>query len=344
MIIYTCMAAASRDEICFNRFDDQEYDAYEPFGSVAFYTHGPEPKWRAIDMGQYIVAAIALRNNGTVTAQFASLSAEGEFAIYSARGVEVEKIVGAGIDSEGSAGYGRLSALRQIGHSLFACGAGGQVYVRRPRAGWGLLSRALLTDKNMASDYLKQVPSYGDFADKRDWENWISSHPLPKEIHLHDVNGHDENNIYFVGEGGFIGFWNGEQLVPLASVANHALTRILVEDERTVWICGRNGLLLRGNRHDGFAQISAAGSQAFLSMARYHGELYVASHANPSQLFVLDRSGGGIKPVLGAPEIDGLHTLAAVDDVLWAAGVTDIVRFDGHVWDYIYVKGMREIW
>ena len=128
------MAASSAKDICFNRFDEEQYDPGEPFGSVTFYTHGPELKWHAIALEQSIAAVTAFHAPRAASMNFASLSAEGAVTIYTETGAQTEQIAGNYGDSllnapntetQGEAETGLASCRGRPNHESYAC-LGGQ--------------------------------------------------------------------------------------------------------------------------------------------------------------------------------------------------------------------------
>ncbi|KMO10487.1 hypothetical protein SQ03_30095, partial [Methylobacterium platani JCM 14648] len=57
------------------------------------------------------------------------------------------------------------------------------------------------------------------------------------------------------------------------------LNDILVDDADTVWICGREGTLLRGNARQGFTLVSCEGQPDFNTVTRFRDKIYLSSYA-----------------------------------------------------------------
>lgn len=341
MIIYTTMAAITSDDICINRFDDEEYDAFEPFSSVGFYHHDDSnPRFHYVTIDQYVVSITPFLDDRTGLWRFATLSAEGIFRIYEQGKMKVELLISS--ESRTSSSYGNFRKLRQIGRSFFACGSGGQVYIHQPGSHWVMLTDELLADQRDIANFYTQVPSIGEFNNLGEWQNWMSKNPFPKEIHLCDLNGINEHNVYLISTNGAVFFWNGNNLAQVPTPKNQGLTQILVENEETIWICGHEGVLLRGNCKNGFSQVTA-GSQMFLSMTLYMGELFLCSYSHPSALFKFNRLTNQLELIGDVPQVKNLHSIIGIENILWAVGLTDVLRFDGSVWDYIYAQGFREV-
>jgi hypothetical protein len=207
-----------------------------------------------------------------------------------------------------------------IGGALYACGDGGQVYRRTGGAlgagQWRQLDASLLESPDAYAAALQRGPA-------------------DRKIYF-DVNGPREDELYVVGNHGTILAWDGTAFTRLPRVTSAALTEVLVEDEDRVWICGRNGTLLRGNRRDGFQIAAVSGRrQLFLSMTKLDGKIHLGSGADPSGVFVYER--GSLREVSSGldPDIEDVHTVDSADGVLWVVGSKDVLRYDGQRWERI---------
>jgi hypothetical protein len=162
-----------------------------------------------------------------------------------------------------------------------------------------------------------------------------------RDVIFEDVNGPHEESIYLVGQNG-AAYWKGTgRFEELALPTSAWLQQIYVEDDKTVWICGKAGTLLRGNHSDGFREVAPDGSdETFLSMTRFGGRLYLAA---ASGLYLLDE--GCISKVRTSlePDLNDGHVVDAVDGVLWSVGYRDIARFDGHRWQRFDLPGNPSI-
>ncbi|MDQ7774933.1 MAG: hypothetical protein Q4615_02980 [Paracoccus aminovorans] len=76
--------------------------------------------------------------------------------------------------------------------------------------------------------------------------------PASRNIVFRDIAGLSEDAIYICGEVGpgtkpVLRYWDGETLEELkVPVEEAALTGIFIESPDSVWICGREGMLLHG--------------------------------------------------------------------------------------------------
>jgi hypothetical protein len=150
------------------------------------------------------------------------------------------------------------------------------------------------------------------------------------------VDGPSEDEIYVCGAHGTILVWDGSSFETLPPMTEATYVDIFVESADRIWISGRKGTLVRGNRRDGFNPVAVtARQQLFSKMTWYDGKLYLASGANPRGLFAYHRA--RIDQVWSGltPDILDAHTVDSMDGVLWVVGSKDILRFDGKRWERI---------
>lgn len=323
-LTFTRAKAASRDLLCVSAIPDGSDFFEEPFTRLCRYDHSDpgSVKWIYDDVD------VALRGIDTSCGHRASrfgekfhftlLSDEGDVVFMKPPIFPREKIAGAGISSLDSKHWGRMQTIRWIGDHFYACGNGGQVYKRSSglsgEAAWDQLDQNLLRNPKSAGEVF--------------------------EIY-YCIDGPSEEEIYVCGSHGTILVWDGATFTRLPPITDATLVDIFVEDERSVWICGRDGTLLKGNRRNGFQPVDRSSdlqllsSHVFLSVTKYEGKIYLASNANPCGLFVyqgdrLEQVSSGLKP-----DILDVHTVDSVDGVLWVVGSKDILRFDGKTWERI---------
>lgn len=290
-------------------------DAY--FTRVFTLDEQRETLWSHHDVNQRIAVVGTYLVPPTIDCfNFVAMSDEGDLTLYTEARPSEEKIPGAGVFSEGAVGWGYMSALKQIGEHLYACGGAGQVYQRRGPNDWVHMDQGLLQPPDVAERLLPRA-----------------------------IDGPGEADIYLVGGISASGLppfachWNGAawRRLPLPAVAER-LTALHVESPERIWLCGANGTLLRGNAREGFTSLSTVDdNQLFLSLCRFQGRIYLASNLG---LHVYDPAdhAGGIRPVVTGlqPELQDANVVDAVDGVLWSIGPKDIARFDGTRWQRIH--------
>lgn len=247
---------------------------------------------------------------------FCTISDEGDVTLYCDSAPGTEKIPGAGLWSADSAGWGYMSALKQIGDHLYATGGAGQVYKRLGPNQWVHMDEGIL-----------QRPD-------------VDQRLLPRAI-----DGPNESAIYLVGSISapylppFVYFWNGKvwRRLDLPEVAER-ITHIHVESDDRIWMCGANGTLLLGNATDGFESLSTVDdNQLFLSVMLFKGKAYLGSNLGLFVYDPADHAAGILKVLTGMqPELQDANIVDAVDGVLWSIGPKDIARFDGKQWERIH--------
>jgi hypothetical protein len=307
-------------------------DPFTPFTRICGYDDGivipdrdkaSSNKWGGDDL-DVCVTSIALYLSELETFPlFCFMSAEGDVILNDAPRYRREKVLGAGISSAESL-YGRMSHLRQIGKHLYACGDGGQIYKRDDAAfGEGVWTQLAPKLLQRLSDRLTAMQTAPNSPEAR------------AKIYF-CVNGPSEQEIYVCGAHGVILCWDGFAMHEVPSGTTASLINILVLNEKTIYICGRDGTLLRGNRRDGFLAVPGfGGGQGFTSMTLCGGKLYLGSNSSPRGLFVYD---GGLPQRVSCgmvPDIEDVNVIDSADDVLWVVGSKDLLRFDGESWERI---------
>jgi hypothetical protein len=323
-LTFTRAKAIHAEFLCVAAIPDN-FEILQPFTRLCRYapfTPGPA-KWFYDDLDFAVTSITRMEFDGRTN--FGVLSAEGDTLLLRPPPFVREKIPGAGIHSQDSKLWGRMTHVRQIGGTLFACGDGGQIY-RRTKATFG--------DER----YEHMDPTLLDDPDAR--LEALLNNPHSEAAHMKSyfcINGPSEDDIYVCGTRGTLLHSRGGAFESLRHITQAALINILVENEKIIWICGRDGTLLTGNARDGFrhAVASGSGSQLFSSMTMHDGKIYLASSANPRGLFVyqdgrFNQVRSGLKP-----DIHDVHTVDSVGGVLWVVGSKDILRFDGKTWERI---------
>lgn len=304
-------ACVGKNSVCIAAIPE-DFDTYDRFTRLVFYTHDTR-RWSSEAFDCRVQAITLYRPEAEASSKYTALSAEGDIVILSAT-TQSERIVGAGIESADSRFYGRMHGLRVIGEGLYACGDGGQFYRRRGRGDWLHLDPRFL-----------QPPDT----------------PFGNKLMMVQIDGPSETEIYICGYNGRLLFYDGSVARPIELDTDAHLVDILVEDERSIWICGSKGVLLRGNHRDGFTRVpGVTGQSLFNSMTLFDDTLLIAaSSGRPNGLFVYDY--GFLRPYETGldPEIKYPHTLTARDGIIWAVATKDMIRFDGRRWERIDFPG-----
>ncbi len=232
---------------------------------------------------------------------------------------------------------GRLSFLKQIDCFLVACGDGGQNYRQTDNGSWSPIDIGLFDDAVDPNWVFENRPSFSTFEEE---DIYWAKHPEEKaeedrriQVALSQemfvcIDGPSIDQLYMCGKSGKIRFHDGSSTQSLAVPSSFFLNSIAVENPQSIWICGRSGALVRGNAREGFMKLNIEGQANFNSVVCFQEKVYLTSYAHPSGLFIYD---GRLRKVQGRPtsKLDDVHTVDAVDDVLWIVGLRSITRFDG---------------
>ncbi|WP_412474958.1 hypothetical protein ACK83U_18915 (plasmid) [Rhizobium sp. WW22] len=314
-LMFEAAVAKSRNELflaCSNR--DERFDG---FARLCLFRAEKDPPWTYFDLPVTIADATSFvpqpDPDAAVTTSYVFLEEDGDvFYLPAGREPETERIVGSGLWSDDSEGWGYVKAITQIGNRLHACGGGGQVYRRLETGVWEHIDEGLLQVKG----------------DQHDLSLRTIAGPNEQEIYVGGWRANvDDGVLYYWGSHG----WE--------AVAHNipAISSIHIEHEASVWACGRHGTLLHGNHIDGFRNVlEPVRSREYLSVTIYGDQLFLATNLG---LYVyVDGSVSPVKTGL-VPEFEDGHILQVVDGVLWAIGYEDIVRFDGKAWERIPFLG-----
>lgn len=266
--------------------------------------------WMAHDLSFKVVSVCVWRHYPGAKRLYVAMSDQGQLEMAGPGGNPIinEVIPGSGLSKPWSDRHGYMNSIRQIGTSLYACGGARQVYRRTEPGGWQPIHGPILVDI--------MVNGRAE---------------MDRIRHFHDVNGASESDIYAVGLRSDIFHFDGTQWHQLACPIRADLFRIDASDAGDILIVGRDGVVLRGNHHSGFRQVSNLGQQYFTDVARYRDRIYLASSRG---LFELDPRTEDIRACDTGldPEIADCHRLDAHDGVLWSFGNKDLAWHDGQAW------------
>lgn len=277
-----------------------QIDPFEPDQVYRIYDSQHPGLWHITPVNRCIVSICRYTYPDRDRTIFVTLSAEGEVGFVGKQEGFTEKIHEAGLHADDAKGYGYMRAIRQIGTDLFACGHSGQVYRRTSPGTWQHVDAGLL------------LP--------------IESNDV---LMLEDIRGTGPDRLFVAASNG-LHFSDGKGWHRLALPADEWLHAVLIEDADTVWACGRNGTLLKGNERQGFADLSRIeDNETFLSIARYGDRIYLGHDEGVS---IFDGKKIDAVPVALKPKLRDGHLVEAVDGVLWSFGYSDIARFDGTSW------------
>jgi hypothetical protein len=151
------------------------------------------------------------------------------------------------------------------------------------------------------------------------------------EFNFTDIHGTGESDIYAVGWKGEIYHYNGKKWKQCDSPASEDLTGVKCVDSKTVYICGKNGILLHGSKNKWSVCANKDFKEDFWGMDLFDGKPYLA-HRNGIAMF----DGSAIIPVetklKPSPDSGLLHSNG---EELWSFGNNDLTYFDGKTWNRV---------
>jgi len=195
---------------------------------------------------------------------------------------------------------GNLRKLSVIDETIFACGMGRVVLARESKAKW---------------------KSIGPNPTKDDAE----------VIGFEDIDGYSKAEIYAVGWGGEIWFFDNSVWRCVDSPTSINLTALCCAKDESVYIVGHNGLMLRG-RSDSWSIIETDRKENLRDVAFYDGVVYVVTDFRILKL-VDDRLVNDTD-FTDPNDIPGscLHLLVAADGII-SMGTKDVFRRQGNAWE-----------
>ena len=194
--------------------------------------------------------------------------------------------------------HGPIRSVRLIGKEVYATGMKHQVVRRRRDATW----------EQMGPD--------------RDADPGLPGGRIDA------VDGFNASEIYAVGNGGVIWWFDGSRWIEVPIQTNLVIHDVHCAEDGTVYACGQGGLILRGRR-DQFEMLAPEQPLADLWGVRWFcGELFATSIRALSKL-----KNDVLVPCTDPMSIaQTFQSLDVADGHLWSFGQKDILFFDGQEW------------
>ena len=283
----------------------QHYDDYGTdrlFTRMTFYDgQNMAAPWVSHDLQWQVVSVCVWHSNPYCPRAYIALSAAGEVEIVGPGGRPhfTERVAKAGTP-------GSMAAVRQIGGHLYACGSGLRTFRRGP-SHWDDFTAP--GDADRTSDFVAQY---------------------------FDINGPAEDDLFAVGmnrpDTSRIAHYDGTAWTTLDDAVPPVLTCIEPAQRGGVYIGGRDGTVLYGDRARGFVRVAETlPNTSIYGLREFGGRLYIASSRG---FFYFDHQQNRVDYV--RPPIDpvllGISRLDSVDGTLWAFGPKDLAWYDGLTW------------
>lgn len=262
-----------------------------------------EPEWGLEDFNDVFVDVCSFRSGAMERPAFVCISEEGKVWFHLENRV-IEDIPDAGLSKPTSLKLGYVGGIRQLGGELYAYGYAGQIYRRTAPATWEHFDQGI-------------VGAPGDDYD-------ITGMCLSGGMFYAVTRMGGEGRIYSRDSR------NGDMWMTAVNHSGEWLNAIEADQDGNVWVCGRNGALLRGNATTGFTQAGDLEcDEEFLSVALFREQIWLSSVTS-----LYNWSEGRLSKVDTGllPGICGAHRLQVVDDVLWSFGYDEVLRYNGDRW------------
>lgn len=319
-VVLSAGSAINKDMFYMSAMFDELDEAEDGMHSRMFiYQNQTSEKWFQHDLpGWRVVSTCFPAPGADGIRKLYALSEQGEIEYYSKQGSTREKIPDAGL-GDGSANYGYVTRIREVGLHLYVCGYGGQVY-KRETSGW------THHDHNLLQKPLVAIAS-DDPAQFRE----SLSRQITENIGLTDINGAGEKDIYVVGINGFLAHFDGTGWRNLDKVTAAHLNFIYVDSDGSVWIAGSKGTLLNGDVNRGFKAIARKSlSTDFYAITKFRDRIYIGAGDG-----IYELHDGIISRLVESDTFDltQVSSVEAKDGVLWALTERKLLRFDGTTWE-----------
>lgn len=152
--------------------------------------------------------------------------------------------------------------------------------------------------------------------------------PAPGRSGLEALDGFSDSEIYVAGWKGMLAELQGTSMTLHTTPTTVILTDIVCAGDGHVYVCGQNGVLLRGRRSQWEVICEDATQENLWSVEWFEGRLYIATI-----LALYTVANNTLIPV----DFDGdppttCYRLTKSKGFLWSIGREDIMRFDGTTW------------
>ena len=268
----------------------------------------PKDKWRHTDLRNFSVADLCVVKKAMGgQRRYATLSKDGDVFYAWPGGQLLEKIADAGLKKNAPI-YGQMNSIREIDGVLYACGAGGQIYMRNID-GWS----------DIAGVLRKPTPTISAN---------LALNSIELADNINDIDGYSGDDLYVCGGKGLY-YYNGIHWEECQASADEIIINVLCTGENVVWACGFNGAILKGNASTGFKDVSHYDdNMIFSKMVIFEGRVYLASNEGLYS-FSLEKEKTKLEKIEG---IDDCEDLSVVDNFMLCVGSKKIKILNGGSW------------
>lgn len=146
------------------------------------------------------------------------------------------------------------------------------------------------------------------------------------------VDGFSAKEIYAAGWDGMIWSYDGKKWKELDSPTNTILTSMCCGEDGNVYICGQEGMLIRGRKNKWEIIDHGFGKADFWGVCWFNGKLYISTM---KQVLTLAKDDSIERVRMGGDPAESAYHLSAADGWMWSIGAKDVMAFDGKTWSRI---------
>lgn len=147
---------------------------------------------------------------------------------------------------------------------------------------------------------------------------------------LTTIDGINKDNIYAAGMNGVILYYDGKRWDRLDVPTNVGIQKILCVSDKTVYACGYENLLMRGNSNGWEVLTELDDSIVYWDMCKYKDDIFMCSKTN---IFRLSDSGFPIQEDINVERPLGFYRMDANQEQLWTVGNECVLKYDGKKWE-----------
>lgn len=229
---------------------------------------------------------------------------------------------------------GELTGIKYIAGHAYACGSGNQVY-KSTEDGWVSISDDIqrLASQQL-SEVITEINGLGPLPSTKNSGLKVAAEKLRDYTILHGIDGLAENSIYTCGSNGRIWHWDGAIWKIIKSGTVQHLHDVHCVSDELVFICGHNGVILKGNHRSGFSRLPTGNTKTNFWSIRASGEkIYVGSSVG-----LFEVAGNKVAPCATAAATPSSYSVQSIDvfnDTLWVAADKFILRLHNDQWSFI---------
>ncbi|MVA82724.1 hypothetical protein GOZ89_25345 [Agrobacterium vitis] len=318
-ITFVSACAASDDLLMIATIPD-EIRGDNLFTRIYYLSLNSDDAWHYSDWADQQVVSVCLRRaKDDLPRAGCAMTGEGQIEIANSSRADYESISGAGL--EGNRGLGELTKIREIGSTLFACGAYGQVY-RRIATGWTAIDEPLVAAGRSILNAVTEVGSQSIEQIRKLTQN------LSKVPNFNDIAGSSEDDVYVCGNGGNFFHYDGNNWANIDTETDLILTCMHCVSADEIWVAGQDGIILQGNFNSGFRNMGQYFPESYIwSIRKFRGEIFLGTVHG---LYIF--TGNGVR-LVETPYLKGVSPIISIDSFsengLWIVTNRHVFYNDG---------------